>query len=102
MTVILLLEWDNANEETRLKKYRETVPKRQKFWQKKIEEGIVKNMSGGSDITRHMIGLVEFENWDAFAKVYSDEEFQMMFVELCHLVDNLSYRLLRPGITIPP
>ena len=104
MTVVFLREWDNASEEDRQQKYREFTKEMQDkrdYWDKKFE-GIIKSSSGWSDVTRHMISWIEFENAEAFAKWWADEEVQMWHIKLCHLVDNFTYRLLRPGIFIKP
>jgi len=104
VTVVFLREWDNPNEEERLKKYREfnkRMQEKREYYDKKFE-GLIKSRSGWSDVTRHMISWMEFENAEAFAKWWADEEVQMNHIESCHLVDNFTYRLLRPGITIEP
>ena len=104
MSVVFLREGDNSNEEDRLNKYRKFTTKQRKVWEEewsKKFEGI-KSYGGWSDVTRHMISWMEFENAEAFAKWWADEEVQLAHIELCHLVDNFTYRLLRSGVYIAP
>jgi hypothetical protein len=104
MTVVFLREWDNPNEEDRLQKYRvltKEMRDNREYWDKKFE-GVIKSHTGWSDITRHMISWMEFEDAEAFSKWWADEEVQRVHIDFCHLVDNFTYRLLRPGIGIEP
>ena len=103
MAVVLSVEWDNAKDESRYNKYGEWSRSghTRVFWEKKLEEGIVKNMSQWADNTGYIIFWAEFENMEAFAKLWSDEEFHKSWLEINPLVDNLRFRILRPSVTIP-
>jgi hypothetical protein len=71
------VEWDNAKDESRYKRYGEwsRSGRARVYWEKKVEEGIVKNISQWADNTGHLILWIEFVDIDAFAKLWADEEF---------------------------
>ena len=99
MKVVLLIEWDNPKEEERLeKRYSYTREETDPYWKGKIEEGIIQKVSDWADNTGHRVKWVEFEDMDALAKLWSEKEFHRGLVGFSRLVDNLSYRLLRPTI----
>ena len=50
------------------------------------------------DNTGHMVRLLEFENIEDFSKLWNEPEFHKVWAEFAQIVDNLSYRLGRPGI----
>jgi len=86
---------DEARNKKRLKLSREVgMP----YIEKKQKEGIKLKVSGWADNTGHMIGWWEFETMDDFAKIWNDEEFQQIMARRTYLVDNASFRLLRPSI----
>ena len=103
MSVILMLEWTNAKDISRFKKYGEfsRSGRGAAYWQKKKDEGIVKNFSNWADNSGYLIFWVEFENIDDFAKLWADEEYHKLFLDWNPLVDNLRFRLLRTAVTIP-
>ena len=98
MTVLLLAEWDNPKDETRLKKVNEWEST---FMQRKIEEGIVKKVSQWTDGSGHIYWIAEFDDIDAYAKVWGEEEFHVKMIRWNRLVDNMSIRLLRPTMSVP-
>ena len=101
MKVVFLVEWDNAKDESRYKKYAEQLKEPRPEWFKKlVEEGIFKGRNW-TDNTGHIIRWVEFENMEAFSKLWNNEEWQKMWLSFNPVVDNLSLRLLRPSVTIP-
>ncbi len=102
MKVVLLVEWDNAKDESRYEKYVELnrEPRPPEWMKKMLEEGIIK-ASGWSDNTGHIIRWNEFENIEAFTKLWNSEEWHKMMLRLNPIVDNLRFRLLRPGVIIP-
>ncbi len=90
------MEWDNTKDEGRIKKYYHFNLKRSKYIMGKIEEGIVKNVQGWSDGTGHIEHLIEFEDAEAFAKFWSDEEWHLLQIEFFPLIENLKIRVMRP------
>ncbi len=101
MKVVLLVEWDNAKDESRYKKYaeqsREPIPE---WWNKLTDETNVKT-SGWVDNTGHIIQWLEFENMEDLAKMWNSEEWQNRWTKWNWLVDNLSFRFLRPALGVP-
>ena len=100
MKVLVIQEWDNVKDEAGLKKYYEYVETYQPYLQKS-GEGIAKR-SGWSDGTGHVVSITEFESAEAFAKLWSDEEYQRRLIRFCRLVNSPSLRILRPSISEPP
>jgi hypothetical protein len=99
MRVYLVMEWDNAKDEARYRKYAEFT--RDNQWPaKKEEEGLFKR-TGISDNTGHMMGIWEFEDTDAFSKLWNDREYHELMVTLNPLVDNLKVRIGRAGMPVP-
>ena len=99
LTVVLLVEWDNPKEEERLeKRYKFTREVTDPYWQEKMEEGIVKDVSDWADNTGHRIKWIKFESMDNFAKIWGENEYHRGTTGFSRLVDNLRYRLLRPTI----
>ena len=93
------MEWDDAKDETRLKKYYKFGrEKRHPYIMKKIEEGIVKSAQGWGDGTGHIEVWYEFEDAEAFAKFWSAEEWHLLLLEFFPLVDNFKIRIMRPGM----
>lgn len=99
MAVVLMMEWDNPKEATRLKEYREAT-RDVSLWDQRAKNGIVKSFASWTDGSGHMIFWVEFENVEGSAKLWGDKEYQMFTTRLHPLVDNLHIRLLRPGIVV--
>lgn len=102
MKVVLLFEWDNPKDEARNKKrlkHGEEVGT--PYFEKKRNEGIKYEMSLWSDNTGHMVGWMEFETEEDFAKIWGDDEFQHFMARRAYFVDNASHRLLRPTISLP-
>jgi hypothetical protein len=101
MKVVLLVEWDNAKDESRYKKYaeqnREPIPE---WWTKLAEETNVKS-GEWADNTGHMVNWLEFENIEAYAKLWGNEEWHKFWLSRNPFRDNLSFRLLRPSIPVP-
>ena len=101
MAVVLMIEWDNAKDESRYKKYGEQTREGRPEWMKKlVEEGIVKGRSW-ADNTGHIVAWFEFDNIEAFAQLWGNEEWQNYWLRRNPVVDNVSFRLLRPAVTIP-
>ena len=102
MAVLLLMEWDNPMDESlRKKRYKFNQEVGGPFWQKKIDEGFFK-ASQWSDNMGHIVGLLEFEDMDAFTKLWLDEGFQKWAIEMNYLVDNIRHRIMRPSISVEP
>ena len=96
------MEWDTPKDDKRNKKrlkYDEEVGT--PYYEKKREEGIKLEITIWSDNTGHMVAWYEFETEKDFAKIWGDEEFQHIMARRAFLVDNASFRLLRPRIRLP-
>jgi L-rhamnose mutarotase len=95
------VEWDNAKDESRYKKYAEQTREPAPEWLTKlVGETNIKASSWG-DNTGHIVNWWEFENMEAFAKMWNNEEWQKWWLRRNPVVDNLRIRFLRPSITIP-
>jgi hypothetical protein len=88
-------EWDNVKDEAILKKYYQFVLKDSQYIMEKIQEGIVKNVQGWTDGTGHIEHLIEFDDAEAFAKFWSDEEWQLLQIEFFPLINNFKIRIMR-------
>jgi hypothetical protein len=98
MAVVMFSEWDNAKDEARYKKYGElSRGKTMEWFQKKVKEGVIKNVSSWSDNTGHIILWCEFDGIDLVAKLWKDEEFHKLMMEFFPFVDNMKTRLMRPA-----
>ena len=96
------MEHDNAKDESRYKKYAELTRGPDPEWVKKMLEETNVKVSGWADNTGHIINWFEFENMEAFAKMWNTEEWQKhVGLSLGPLVDNLHFRILRPSVDIP-
>jgi hypothetical protein len=99
LKIVLLIEWENPQEEERLaKRYEFTREVTDPYWQRMVDEGIVESVSDWADNTGNRIKWVIFESMEQLAKVWSDKEYHEGAVGFSRLVDNLSFRLLRPTI----
>ncbi|MHA2272343.1 MAG: hypothetical protein ACXACI_10800 [Candidatus Hodarchaeales archaeon] len=98
MELLLLIEWKNPIEEDRWKKLAELGQKIEKYWEPKLEAGTIKDIGTWSDNTNSFVYLLKFENGEAFAKVWNDEEFHRLASSWSSLVDCPSFRVLRPGL----
>lgn len=101
MTVVLLAEYDNAKDESRYKKYREQSREPDPEWWKKFVEETNAKVSIWSDNTGHIIYWFEFENMEGYAKLWGNEEWHKWWLRRRPVVDNVSFRLLRPSVPIP-
>lgn len=101
MRVTLFFEWDNPIDLERMKKYRR-FSRESTYWDNRVKEGTVKHYSTFADAgdSRHIIGLFEFKDWESLSKVMGSREFQDGTREFSYLVDNLTYRLLRPTVPV--
>jgi hypothetical protein len=105
MPVVVMIEWDNAKDESRYEKYAKLSRTQggvgyTPLLQKMIKEGVAKT-SGWTDNTGHLVGWWEFENLEAYAKLWADEEFHRRWLQSNPLVDNARIRILRPAVPIP-
>ncbi len=101
MKVALLVEYDNAKDESRYKKYGEQSREGMPEWFKKLVEETNVKFSDWADNTGHIISWLEFENMEDFAKLWNNEEWHKWWLRRNPFVDNLRFRLLRPSVTIP-
>jgi hypothetical protein len=101
MKVVLFMEFDNPKDGSRFKKYAEQTREPDPEWVKKLVEESNVKYSDWTDNTGHIISWFEFENMEAFSKMWYTEEWQKRIqLKLSPLVDNLRIRLLRPTVTI--
>jgi len=98
MKMAMLIEYDNPKDEVRIKKVYEQDDLVTPFWQKKVKEGLVKNLSNWADNTGHIIIFVEFESGEKLGKFLSDGDFHQIAMKAAESVDNLTYRVLRPAV----
>ena len=101
MKVLVLITWENPTSDDGLKKYYEYLNKHSQSWTKRREKYNVKT-SNWSNGTGKMYHMSEFENYDAFAKFYDDEEFQKTGIRFYRLVKNPKMKVLREPIDAPP
>jgi len=99
MVVQLFIEWDNPVDENRMTKYREFT-RDSTYWPDQVKKGAVVRYSTWADSTssRHIIALFEFKDWAKLADVMGSKEYQDGARAFSYMVDNLSYRLLRPTV----
>ena len=102
MPVYLVSEHDNAKDEERYRKYQKYIVEEYWPWnQKMIEKGVYK-ATNLADNTGHMIAISEFENFEAFEKMWNDPEWNSIMIKWSQLVDNGKLRLCRTGRIIEP
>ena len=95
-------EHDNAKDEERYSKYQKLIAEEAWPWlQKSIKEGLYK-YTGLSDNTGHIIGIYEFENFEAFEKMWNDPAWNSMMIKMSQLVDNNRIRICRSGRPVEP
>jgi hypothetical protein len=108
MNVGLIVEWDNAKDRARYKRYaeftrggnREKYPELFKHLEGLTEKGVAK-VGAWADNTGHIINFWEFDSTEVFSEVWNNLDWHRMYMELNPLVDNLRFRLLRPSVDIP-
>ena len=100
--VLFIREWENYNDEAKLKKYYEYLETTQPFFQKKHEGVKFKNLGGWAEQPGHVVALTEYESMEEFSKIWSDEEVQRELIKLARHVKNFRVHILRPTITAPP
>jgi len=66
-----------------------------------MEEGICES-TALSDNTGHIIGILKFEDLDAFGKLWNDDKFHSLMMKYVQLVDNVKIRFCRPAKVIAP
>jgi len=102
MVVYLFQVQVNPKDEEKRQQYRKwIVDEWMPYWNKVQEKGGIKG-NGWTDGTGTMYGLWEFEDTDAFAKVWNDEMFHKHTVRRNELVDKLTLKVCRPSMLIPP
>ena len=102
MPVYLVSEHDNAKDEERFSKYQKLVAEEAWSWiQNSVKEGLYK-YTGLADNTGHMIGIYEFENFEALEKMWNDPKWNSMMLKLSQLVDNNRLRICRGSRVIEP
>jgi hypothetical protein len=94
-SVYLVMEHDNPKDKERMEEYRNLVADEFIPYLKKIKD--LAKFTSLSDNTGHMIGIYEFKDWNAFGKVWNDDDFRALGSKLSRLVKNNKIRLCRRG-----
>ena len=102
MVVYLFMKQVNAKDEAKRQKYRKWIVEEWQPYATKLQkEGVSKGV-GMTDNSGTMYGFFEFEDMDALAKLWNDEEFHRLSVRRNELVEKIQYKLCRPSMVIPP
>ena len=103
MPVVQLMKWVNTkDEERRKKRYKFQDEVMRPYWDKMVEEKGIKFVGGSwSDNTGNIVHWSKFETIEDFSKMWDDERWQQLRARWAFFVDDLSIRLLRPGLTVP-
>ena len=96
METLVLFEWDAPKDDKRWQEYGKQSQVSVPYFEKKKEEGIIKEYGFWTDNTGHVVFLILFENEGNFAKIWGDEEFQKIGSVVNRLFDNAGMRLMRP------
>ena len=100
MLALVIREWDNAKDD-RLKKYYETLDDFTKVIQDKAEKYhmVPKTWTQG---VGHQVSIIEYDSLESLAKAWSDEEYKAAWTRYSRLVDNMTCRVLRSSMRVPP
>ena len=94
-----MIEWDVPKKGERLDAYWSFMKEKlSPLKQIQIDLNLGERDTIFGDNTGHMVRLLEFENIEDFGKLWNEPEFQKVWGRFALIVDNLSYRLCRPGI----
>jgi len=102
MVVYLFSVQVNSKNEEKRQRYRKWIVDEWMPYANEIQEKGIAKGKGWTDGTGTMYGLWEFEDMDAFAKLWKDERFHKYTVRRNELVDKLTIKVCRPGMVIPP
>ena len=97
---IYILEYDNAKDQERFEKYIEFIREEWLPYVNKLQEDGVCKRSAFADNTGHIIGIYEFDDLEAFSKVWNDDKWQQLMIRYGQMVDNARTRLCRPSMII--
>ena len=98
MSVLLYMKWNIPKaEDPRIMVYRDRVNEVSEPVERWKKEGIIQRTSGWADNTGLILGLWEFENAEAFSKLWGTEEFHRLITRVCGSVDNAEIRIMRPA-----
>ncbi len=96
----MIREWDVPKEEDRLKTYYTPPPNEVRY------QDFIKKFKGkGQQWTQgvgHQTHLEEFESLEAFAKAWNDDEYKKRWTLGMRNCDNVTCRVLRKSMQIPP
>jgi hypothetical protein len=81
----------------RMETYGKRINEAREPLQKWKKEGIIKSSSSWADNTGLIVGLWEFENAEAFSKLWGQEEFHRLMTRICGSVNNAEIRVMRPA-----
>jgi len=101
MKVLVLTTWENPKSDEGLKKYYDYQEKTREYRTESYKIYNIKR-SGWSDGTGKMYFLMEFENYEAYAKYMADEEIQKFWIHFFRTVKNAKIKVLREAISAPP
>jgi len=101
MKILVLMTWENPKSDEGLKKYYEHGEKNRKYMTERREKYKVKS-SSWSDGTGKLYWMLEFENYEAYAKYMDDEELQKIMIHGWRNVNNGKIKVLRESISAPP
>ena len=97
MTALVIREWDTPKEGDRLMKYYEPAEGYEDIAEKyNIEASMWTNGIG------HLVQLEKFASLDDFAKAWDDDEYKVFWTRVARQCDNVTCRVLRPSISVPP
>jgi hypothetical protein len=91
------MEHNNAKDKERKYEYRKLMLEEWMPYINKMQEKGILKMTGLADTTGWVMGILEFEDLDAFGKVWNDDKFRTLCSDVGQLVDNSNIRLCRPA-----
>jgi len=99
ITALVIREWDVPKEEDRLKTYYTPM---EPSYQDIIKKFKAKDWGQWTQGVGHQTHLEEFETLEEFAKAWSDDEYKKMWTLAMRNCDNVTCRILRKSIQVPP
>ena len=102
MTALEIREWDNPKDEERLKELYRTRGAFYAYLQKKLDEGSFTYMKRWTDGIGHLICIIEYASLDDFARTWKDPEYNELWVRAARKCDNMTCRVFRTTMSVPP
>jgi hypothetical protein len=97
MPVYLVWENELAKDKERRNEYRKVILEEYMPYVEKMQKKGVFKITGLGDNTGYVLGIMEFEDLDAFGKVWNDDKFHFMVGKIAQLVNKSKIRLCRPS-----